>query len=86
DAIEVEGVGNLLTETAKCCKPLPGDAVIGFITRGRGVKVHRRDCHNILNLGDGDRDRLIEVDWGGAARSRWNVDITVQAFQRQDLL
>ncbi len=86
DAIEVEGVGNLLTETANCCKPLPGDAVIGFITRGRGIKVHRRDCHNILNLGDGDRDRLIEVDWGGAARSRWNVDITVQAFQRQDLL
>jgi len=86
DVIEVEGVGNLLTETAKCCKPLPGDAVIGFITRGRGIKVHRRDCHNILKLSEADRQRLIEVDWGGSARTRWNVDVTVNAFQRPDLL
>lgn len=86
DAIEVRGVGNLLTETANCCKPLPGDPVIGFITRGRGIKVHRRDCQNILQLDEADRERLIEVDWGGAAPSRWNVDIGVRAFQRPDLL
>lgn len=86
DAIEVEGVGNLLTETANCCKPLPGDSVIGFITRGRGIKVHRRDCHNILRLSEEDRKRLIEVDWGGTARGRWDVDVTVRAFQRPDLL
>jgi GTP pyrophosphokinase len=86
DSIEVEGVGNLLTETANCCKPLPGDPVIGFITRGRGIKVHRRDCHNILQLSDEDRQRLIEVDWGGSVRTRWNVDIAVTAFQRPDLL
>ena len=87
DAIRVRGVGNLLTHTANCCKPLPGDAVVGFITRGRGITVHRRDCHNILRLGEHERDRLIEVEWGEEEGTRcWNVDITVRAFERPDLL
>ncbi len=87
DDVRVQGVGNLLTHTANCCKPLPGDEVIGFITKGRGITVHRRDCHNILRLSDADRDRLIEVEWGDSQRARkWNVDITVHAFERPDLL
>lgn len=87
DAVRVQGVGNLLTQTANCCKPLPGDEVIGFITKGRGITVHRRDCHNILRLSDSERGRLIEVEWGDSQRARkWNVDITVRAFERPDLL
>jgi len=87
EAIRISGVGNLLTRTASCCQPVPGDDVVGYITRGRGITVHRRDCHNILRLGEDERDRLIEVEWGDDERaSRWNVDITVHAFDRPGLL
>lgn len=86
DAVHIDGVGNLLTRMASCCKPVPGDDVIGYITRGRGVTVHRRDCHNVLRLTDGDRDRLIEVDWGAGVGGRWQVDISVDAFDRSGLL
>lgn len=59
----VRGVKDLLTRQARCCQPLPGERVIGYITRGRGVSIHRRDCHNVAQL-EGS-PRLIEVDWGG---------------------
>lgn len=87
EAIRIEGVGNVLTRMASCCKPVPGDSIVGFITRGRGVTVHRRDCHNVLRLGDEERNRLIEVDWGNDEGARnWEVDITVTAYDRSDLL
>lgn len=86
DAVHIDGVGNLLTRMASCCKPVPGDDVIGYITRGRGITVHRRDCHNVLRLSDGDRDRLIEVDWGTQVTGRWQVDINIDAFDRAGLL
>ncbi|MDZ7747494.1 MAG: bifunctional (p)ppGpp synthetase/guanosine-3',5'-bis(diphosphate) 3'-pyrophosphohydrolase [Halofilum sp. (in: g-proteobacteria)] len=87
DALRVRGMGNLLTRVAECCRPVPGDEVIGFITRGRGVTVHRRDCHNILRLGEDERERLIEVEWGdGDSRQRWGVDLDVDAFDRPGLL
>jgi GTP pyrophosphokinase len=84
--LRVHGVGNLLTNLAGCCKPLPGDAVIGYITRGRGVSVHRRDCPNILRLGEGSDGRLIEVDWGGQGAGTYPVDLQVDAFDRAGLL
>jgi GTP pyrophosphokinase len=90
--IRIQGVGNLLTAFARCCKPLPNDPVIGFITRGRGVTVHRRDCPNLLRLGASAAGRLIEVEWGGAGgggeyRSpTYPVDIQVEAFDRPGLL
>jgi (p)ppGpp synthase/HD superfamily hydrolase len=62
EGIQVQGTGGLLTRLARCCHPLPGDDVIGYVTRGRGVSVHRRDCPNILRLGDAER--LIEISWG----------------------
>ena len=87
DAIRIRGVGNLLTRMASCCKPVPGDSVVGFITRGRGITVHRRDCHNILKVRDDERDRLIEVEWGDDdASRRWKVDIMLDAFDRPGLL
>jgi GTP pyrophosphokinase len=87
ESVTVSGVGDLLTRMAACCQPVPGDPIVGYITRGRGVTVHRQDCRNILNLDEHERARLIEVDWGGDDhRPRWRVDIVVEAFERPSLL
>ena len=86
DEIRVRGVGNLLTSFSNCCKPVPGDDIIGFITRGQGVSIHRKDCTNILNLENNKRDRLIEVEWGGDLQKTYPVSIHVQAIDRQGLL
>mgnify|MGYP005850335877 CR=1 FL=1 len=82
--VTVTGVGNLLTTLAKCCNPLPGDDIVGYITRGRGVTIHRRDCPNILARTD--RERLIQVDWGVARRQTYPVKIEVSAYDRGGLL
>ena len=83
---KILGVGNLLTNTARCCRPVPNDAIIGYITRGRGVTIHRRDCSNVLRLKDEDRDRLIEVEWGALPDRVFPVDIQIQAYDRPGLL
>jgi len=80
------GVGNLLTSTARCCSPVPHDPIIGYITRGRGVTIHRQDCGNVLRLQGEDRDRLIEVEWGAASDEGYQVDIAVEAYDRSGLL
>ena len=86
DEIQVEGVGNLLTQMAKCCKPVPYDPIIGYITRDRGVTIHRRDCPSLLRMQDKHRDRIIEADWGGASGGTYPVDIHVTAYDRRGLL
>jgi len=83
---KVLGVGNLLTNTALCCRPVPNDAIVGYITRGRGVTIHRRDCANVLRLKDEDRDRLIDVEWGALPDQVFPVDIQIQAYDRPGLL
>ena len=83
---KVLGVGNLLTNTALCCRPVPNDAIVGYITRGRGVTIHRRDCANVLRLKDEDRDRLIDVEWGALPDRVFPVDIQIQAYDRPGLL
>ena len=83
---KVFGVGNLLTTTAHCCNPVPNDPIVGYITRGRGVSIHRRDCGNVLRLEGEDRDRLIEVEWGAAADETYPVNIAVEAYDRSGLL
>jgi len=82
--IRVRGVGDLLTNLAHCCNPLPGDDIVGYITRGRGVTIHRRDCPNILRMSD--RERLIEVDWGVEVTETHPVRVRVEAYDRQGLL
>jgi GTP pyrophosphokinase len=82
--IRVRGVGDLLTNLAHCCNPLPGDDIVGYITRGRGVTIHRQDCPNILRTND--RERLIEVDWGPEITETYPVDVRVEAYDRQGLL
>jgi GTP pyrophosphokinase len=82
--VTVTGVGNLLTTLARCCNPLPGDEIVGYITRGRGVTIHRQDCPNILSRSD--RERFIQVDWGSAKRQTYPVKVEVSAYDRGGLL
>ncbi|MCB1733874.1 MAG: bifunctional (p)ppGpp synthetase/guanosine-3',5'-bis(diphosphate) 3'-pyrophosphohydrolase [Gammaproteobacteria bacterium] len=86
--IKVAGVGNLMTRMAPCCKPVPGDAIIGYITRGQGVTIHKRDCTNVINMNDEERLRLIEVSWESDDSDRrvYPVDIEVEAYDRTGLL
>ena len=62
--IQIQGVGNLMTQMAGCCQPLPGDAIVGYITQGRGVSIHRQDCASVLQLGGREPERIIQVSWG----------------------
>ena len=86
DDITIEGVGNLLTQIAACCQPVPGDSVLGYISHGRGVTVHRADCKNLLAMQAEDPERVIEVAWGHADRITYPVDIFVRAWDRPGLL
>jgi GTP pyrophosphokinase len=83
--IQISGVGNLMTNLGRCCKPVPGDEIVGFITRGRGVTIHRRDCSNVLRYQNDNPQRLIEVEWGGATLT-YPVNVQITAFDRQGLL
>ena len=85
EGVSVKGVGNLLTRLARCCNPLPGDEIIGYITRGRGVTIHRKDCPNALYLMEKDKDRIIEVAWGPAPRT-YPVMIRVRSYDRIGLM
>lgn len=84
--LQIEGVGNLLTHMARCCQPVPGDHVIGYVTLGRGVAVHRQDCHNIIHAGERQKQRFLQVSWGNATREYYLVDILIKAFDRPGLL
>jgi GTP pyrophosphokinase len=86
DQVQVRGVGNLLTHMAGCCKPLPGDAITGFITQGRGVSVHRADCARLVGLQDSTPDRVIEVEWGVSPVDNYEVDVAIEAYDRHGLL
>ncbi|MBL1432041.1 MAG: GTP diphosphokinase [Gammaproteobacteria bacterium] len=84
--INVQGVGNLMTQLARCCKPIPGESIGGYITRGAGVSIHRRDCSNYLRLSAESPQRLIEVSWGIDPDKDYSVDIEVIAYDRHGLL
>ncbi|MGJ8524569.1 GTP pyrophosphokinase [Halomonadaceae bacterium LMG 33818] len=86
DAITVQGVGNLKTQMANCCHPVPGDAIAGFITHGRGVTVHRQDCPNLLQLRLDEPSRIVEVEWGEGQSQSYLVDMEVLAWDRTGLL
>ena len=84
--VHIQGVGNLLTQLAGCCQPVPGDPIIGYITVGRGVTVHRADCATAMQLQDRESERLIEVSWGGAPVQTYPVEIYIRAYDRAGLL
>lgn len=85
NGVAVKGIDNCLVRISKCCNPVPGDDIVGYITRGRGVSVHRSDCPNVTNTIDGD-NRLIEVSWHTAKNAAYNAGITVMANDRTALL
>jgi GTP pyrophosphokinase len=82
--VRVRGVGDLMTHLAQCCNPLPGDPILGYVTRGRGFTIHRQDCPNMLRLSDSER--LIEVEWGEEATETYPVHVEVEAFDRPGLM
>jgi len=82
----IEGVGNLLTQIANCCSPVPGDAITGYITLGKGVSIHRQDCSNILQLQTDEPQRIIKVEWGDTPQSFYSVDVVIEAYDRYGLL
>ncbi len=84
--LEFMGVDNLLSSVAGCCKPVPGDDSLGYITHGRGISIHRRDCINAKALQESEPDRIIDVRWGSKAEDHYPVDIMVHAFDRPALL
>ncbi|HQS33370.1 MAG TPA: bifunctional (p)ppGpp synthetase/guanosine-3',5'-bis(diphosphate) 3'-pyrophosphohydrolase [Polaromonas sp.] len=92
-SVLVVGIDSLLTQLAKCCKPAPPDAIVGFVTKGKGVSIHRSDCSNFRNMASGSPDRVIDVAWnaskagnGPAGGVVYPVDVSVEAADRQGLL
>jgi GTP pyrophosphokinase len=86
DDVTIEGVGNLMTTIARCCQPVPGDPVVGYITRGRGVTIHREDCRQVLRWQRENSPRLLQVRWGGAATTQYPVRVEIRAFDRRELI
>ena len=82
-SVEVLGVGDLLTNLAKCCSPLPGDDIVGYITRAKGITVHQLGCENIQK--EQDRERVVEVNWG-KSKSYYPVRISIHSWDRVGLL
>lgn len=82
----VKGEGNLLARFAKCCNPVPGDEIIGYITMGRGVSVHRRDCKNVESLIKNDINKMVEVSWGASEGKGYITEIQIKADDKYGLL
>jgi GTP pyrophosphokinase len=83
NAVTVLGLRNILTTFARCCNPVPGDEIVGYITRGRGATIHRQDCPNILRMKD--RDRIVKVSWG-EPQNTFPVEVEIKAYDRQGLM
>ena len=84
--IYIEGVGNLVTQLAQCCQPVPGDDIRGYVTQGRGVTIHRSDCDNLLHLEISEPQRVLQVSWGNKPNRTYPVDMLIQAYDRTGLL
>ncbi len=84
--VHIEGVGNLLYQLARCCQPVPGDRIGGYITRGKGVSIHRQDCRQFINLSSRQPERVIEVRWSDRARGSYPARILIEAWDRRELI
>lgn len=84
--ITVKGLSNIMIRFAKCCNPVPGDDIIGYITKGRGVSVHRKDCLNVKELEDNEETRIVEVSWGVSKGTAYTAELQVEAEDRMGLL
>ena len=85
--IIVRGADNLMIRLSRCCNPVPGDDIIGFITKGRGISVHRKDCANIISISESDKERMIEVEWEDLKEGKsYNTDVLIRAVDRKRLI
>lgn len=84
--VRVRGIDNLLIRLAHCCNPVPGDGIVGYITRGRGVSIHRLNCHNIPSIKRNENDRMVEVTWDKDFQSPFQVKLVISASDRAGLL
>ncbi|MCA9620602.1 MAG: bifunctional (p)ppGpp synthetase/guanosine-3',5'-bis(diphosphate) 3'-pyrophosphohydrolase, partial [Myxococcales bacterium] len=82
--LSLHGVSDILGKRARCCNPVPGDEVVGFVTRGRGIMIHRRDCHQIAQTAE--PERLVDIDWGPGDGERHPVDVEIRARDRAGLM
>ena len=86
DTAAVTGVGDLLCNFARCCRPVPPEPIVGYITQGRGVSIHRQDCGNFLGLYQRHPKRVLEIDWGRSDATTYPVDLSILAFDRSGLI
>ena len=86
DPVAVSGVGDLLCNYARCCRRVPREPIVGYITQGRGVSIHRKDCGNFLSLNQRHNERVMDVSWGESAAATYPVDLTLRAFDRSGLI
>jgi GTP pyrophosphokinase len=84
--MNIAGISDLLTRIARCCKPIPGDAIVGFITQGRGVTIHKKSCNNMKHLDLDNNNRLIDVTWDAEHKGAYYVDLQVRAHARENLI
>jgi len=82
----VTGVGDLMCNFARCCRPVPPEAIVGYITQGRGVSIHRQDCGNFLGLNQRHPERIVEISWGESEAASYPVDLSLHAFDRSGLI
>jgi GTP pyrophosphokinase len=81
---QVSSINGLLSSTARCCSPVPGDPIIGYVTKTKGITVHRKDCLNLQNIPDTEKGRLIDVSWEG--KNTYRVPVRVDAYDRVGLV
>ena len=84
--VYINGVGKLLSSLAPCCHPVPGDKILGYVTQGRGVSIHKADCNNVLNLKQNQENRITQVSWGVTPTNRYPLDLAIKAYDRSGLL
>ena len=86
DSLAVTGVGDLMCNFARCCRPVPPEPIVGYITQGRGVSIHRQDCGNFLGLNQRSPERIVEISWGQSETGAYPVDLSLLAFDRSGLI
>jgi GTP pyrophosphokinase len=86
--IQILGIGNVLTHMAVCCKPVPGDAIVGYVTQGQGVSIHREDCSNLVHMHNTEQQkaRLMQVSWGEKTEQQYKVDLLIDAYDRPGII
>ena len=86
DDLAVSGIGDLMCNFARCCRPVPPEPIVGYITQGRGVSIHRQDCGNFLGLNQRHPERILEVSWGSSETATYPVDLMLHAYDRSGLI